>query len=48
MKTIDIDVGGTFTDLVRTWDDRRIVAKAPTTPPAVVATRRKVAIRRFV
>lgn len=32
MKTIDIDVGGTFTDLVLTWDDRRIAAKAPTTP----------------
>ncbi len=32
MKAIDIDVGGTFTDLVLTWDDRRYVAKAPTTP----------------
>lgn len=32
MKAIDIDVGGTFTDLVLTWDDRRVVAKAPTTP----------------
>lgn len=32
MKSIDIDVGGTFTDLVLTWDDRRVVAKAPTTP----------------
>ena len=32
VKTIDIDVGGTFTDLVLTWDDQRIVAKAPTTP----------------
>jgi N-methylhydantoinase A/acetophenone carboxylase len=32
VKAIDIDVGGTFTDLVLTWDDRRIVAKAPTTP----------------
>jgi N-methylhydantoinase A/oxoprolinase/acetone carboxylase beta subunit len=31
-RTIDIDVGGTFTDLVLTWDDRRITAKAPTTP----------------
>lgn len=31
-KTIDIDVGGTFTDLVLTWDGRRITAKAPTTP----------------
>lgn len=31
MKSIDIDVGGTFTDLVLTWDDRRVVAKAPTT-----------------
>lgn len=32
MKAIDIDVGGTFTDLVLTWDDQRVVAKAPTTP----------------
>lgn len=32
MKAIDIDVGGTFTDLVLTWDDQRIIAKAPTTP----------------
>jgi N-methylhydantoinase A/acetophenone carboxylase len=32
MKSIDIDVGGTFTDLVLTWDDTRYVAKAPTTP----------------
>jgi N-methylhydantoinase A/oxoprolinase/acetone carboxylase beta subunit len=32
MKAIDIDVGGTFTDLVLTWDDQRYVAKAPTTP----------------
>jgi N-methylhydantoinase A/oxoprolinase/acetone carboxylase beta subunit len=32
MKSIDIDVGGTFTDLVLTWDDARYVAKAPTTP----------------
>ena len=32
MKAIDIDVGGTFTDLVLTWDDQRIVAKSPTTP----------------
>ncbi len=32
MKAIDIDVGGTFTDLVLTWDDMRVVAKAPTTP----------------
>jgi N-methylhydantoinase A/acetophenone carboxylase len=32
VKAIDIDVGGTFTDLVLTWDDRRITAKAPTTP----------------
>lgn len=32
MKAIDIDVGGTFTDLVLTWGDKRITAKAPTTP----------------
>ena len=32
MKSIDIDVGGTFTDMVLTYDDRRIIAKSPTTP----------------
>lgn len=32
MKAIDIDVGGTFTDLVLTWGELRITAKAPTTP----------------
>lgn len=32
MKAIDIDVGGTFTDLVLTWGDERYVAKSPTTP----------------
>ena len=32
MKSIDIDVGGTFTDLVLTFDHRRLIAKAPTTP----------------
>ena len=32
MRAIDIDVGGTFTDLVLTWDGERITAKAPTTP----------------
>jgi len=32
MKAIDIDVGGTFTDLVLTWDDQRVCAKSPTTP----------------
>ncbi|MGH3436492.1 MAG: hydantoinase/oxoprolinase family protein [Sciscionella sp.] len=32
MKAIDIDVGGTFTDLVLTWGEKRISAKAPTTP----------------
>jgi N-methylhydantoinase A/acetophenone carboxylase len=32
MKAIDIDVGGTFTDLVLTWDNHRFVAKSPTTP----------------
>jgi N-methylhydantoinase A/acetophenone carboxylase len=31
-KAIDIDVGGTFTDLVLSWDDQRVLAKAPTTP----------------
>ena len=31
-RAADIDVGGTFTDLVLTWGDRRVIAKAPTTP----------------
>lgn len=32
MNTIDIDVGGTFTDMVLCWGERRITAKAPSTP----------------
>lgn len=32
MRSVDIDVGGTFTDLVLTFDARRVIAKAPTTP----------------
>ena len=32
MRSVDIDVGGTFTDLVLTYDDRRVIAKSPTTP----------------
>jgi N-methylhydantoinase A/acetophenone carboxylase len=32
MNSIDIDVGGTFTDLVLTMDGERIIAKCPTTP----------------
>ena len=32
MKSIDIDVGGTFTDLVLTFDEKRVIAKSPTTP----------------
>lgn len=32
MKSVDIDVGGTFTDLVLTFDDERVIAKSPTTP----------------
>ena len=32
MSSIDIDVGGTFTDLVLTLDGERIIAKCPTTP----------------
>lgn len=32
MKSIDVDVGGTFTDLVLNFDDRQVIAKAPTTP----------------
>src|SRR5512138_933767 len=32
MKSVDIDVGGTFTDLVLTYDGQRVLAKAPTTP----------------
>ncbi|VBB47593.1 Acetophenone carboxylase gamma subunit [uncultured Desulfatiglans sp.] len=32
MNTIDIDVGGTFTDLVLTFEGRTIIKKAQTTP----------------
>ena len=32
MNTIDIDVGGTFTDLVLNFEGRRIIKKAQTTP----------------
>lgn len=32
MNSIDIDVGGTFTDMVITIDGERIIAKCPTTP----------------
>ena len=32
MNSIDIDVGGTFTDLVLTLDGERVIAKCPTTP----------------
>lgn len=32
MRSVDIDVGGTFTDMVITFDDKRVIAKAPTTP----------------
>lgn len=32
IDSIDIDVGGTFTDLVLTLDGERIIAKCPTTP----------------
>lgn len=32
MNTIDIDVGGTFTDLVLTWNGHITPAKSPTTP----------------
>ncbi len=32
MNTIDIDVGGTFTDLVLNFEGRTIIKKAPTTP----------------
>lgn len=32
MRSVDIDVGGTFTDLVLTFDERRVIAKSPTTP----------------
>lgn len=32
MNSIDIDVGGTFTDIVLTLDEKRIIAKVPTTP----------------
>lgn len=32
MNSIDVDVGGTFTDLVLTLDGKRIITKVPTTP----------------
>ncbi|HEY1262163.1 MAG TPA: hydantoinase/oxoprolinase N-terminal domain-containing protein, partial [Terriglobales bacterium] len=32
MNSIDIDVGGTFTDLVLTYQDLTVIRKAPTTP----------------
>ena len=32
MRSVDIDVGGSFTDLVLTFDERRVIAKSPTTP----------------
>ena len=32
LDSIDIDVGGTFTDFVLTLDGARTIAKAPTTP----------------
>ena len=32
MKSIDIDVGGTFTDLVLTFGEKRVIAQSPTTP----------------
>ena len=32
IDSIDIDVGGTFTDLVLTLDGERVIAKCPTTP----------------
>ena len=30
-RTIDVDIGGTFTDCYVTWDGRRVIAKTPTT-----------------
>jgi N-methylhydantoinase A/oxoprolinase/acetone carboxylase beta subunit len=32
ISSIDIDVGGTFTDIVLTLDSERVIAKCPTTP----------------
>ena len=32
MNSIDIDVGGTFTDLVLNYDGRTVIKKVPTTP----------------
>lgn len=32
MNSIDVDVGGTFTDLVLNYAGRQVIAKAPTTP----------------
>ena len=35
--SVDIDVGGTFTDCVAFWGDKLSVAKAPTTPSNITA-----------
>jgi N-methylhydantoinase A/oxoprolinase/acetone carboxylase beta subunit len=32
LNSVDIDVGGTFTDCVLTLDGRRVIGKSPTTP----------------
>ena len=32
MNSIDIDVGGTFTDLVLNFDGKALIKKSPTTP----------------
>jgi len=32
MNSIDIDVGGTFTDLVLNFDGKALIKKTPTTP----------------
>ena len=32
MNSIDIDVGGTFTDLVLNFDGKALIKKVPTTP----------------
>lgn len=32
MKSIDIDIGGTFTDCYVQWDNANVIHKAPTTP----------------
>ena len=48
MKSIDIDVGGTFTDLVLTFDRQRILAKIATYGAAAQAVAQGTATERQI